>query len=78
MKANKGNPPRFCAYNSGSPRVVNGKKSPRGSTTFVTAEEFPKGKKEVVEVTFENFVRVPKETEVRFFNVTAWGQIFEE
>ena len=78
VEANKGNPPRLCAYNSGSPRVVNGKKSPRGSTTFVTAEEFPRGWKGVIEVTFENFVLLPDETEVRFFAVTAWGPIPEE
>jgi hypothetical protein len=78
VEVNKGNPPGLCAYNSGSPRVVKKKKSPRGSKTFVTAEEFPKGRKDVVEVTFENFVLLPDETEVRFFTVTAWGPIPEE
>jgi hypothetical protein len=75
LEANMRNPPRLCAYNSGSPRTVKKKKSPRGSTTFVLAEEFPMGLKDVVEVTFENFVQLPNEVEVRFFTVTAWGPL---
>src|SRR5437879_1180441 len=69
---------QHCAYNSVSPRVANKKRSPRGSKAFVTAEEFPKGRRDVVEVTFENFVLLPHETEVRFSTVTAWRPIPEE
>jgi hypothetical protein len=78
VKANEGNPPRLCAFNSGSPRVVGGKKSPRGSKTFVTAEEFPRKCGDVVEVTFEGGVILPDETEARFVTVTPWGPILEE
>jgi hypothetical protein len=75
VEANKGNAPRLCPYNSGSPRVVSGKKSPRGSKTFVTAEAFPKDRNDVVEVTFEGGVVLPDEAEVRFITVTPWGPI---
>ncbi len=75
VKANEGNPPRLCAFNSGSPRVVGGKKSPRGSKTFVTAEEFPRKRKDVIEVTFDGAVFLPDETEARHVTVTPWGSI---
>ncbi len=78
LEVNEGNVPRFCAFNSGSPRVVGGKKSPRGSKTFVKAEEFPKKCTEVVEVTFEGGVNLPHETEARFVTVTPWGPITSE
>src|SRR5262249_48751140 len=44
--------PKFCRYNSGSPRCSNGYKSPRGPKTFVSAQEFDGTPSNVVEVTF--------------------------
>ena len=32
--------PLFCRFNSGGPRVVGGRKSPRGATTYQRAEHF--------------------------------------
>lgn len=44
--------PRFSRYNSGSPRWSNGRPSPRGPDTFLTAHEFDGTPSSVVEVTF--------------------------
>jgi hypothetical protein len=54
---------RFARVNSGSPRCVNGKKSYRGSNTFLPLTQFPGRPSHVVEVVFENFVSLPEETE---------------
>jgi uncharacterized protein DUF7002 len=59
-------PPRFCAYNSGSPRCSNGDKSPRGPNTFVEAAAFTRLASQVVEVTFENAVTIPSGAEYGF------------
>jgi Family of unknown function (DUF7002) len=37
--ANPGSDPLFCRYNSGSPRCSNGRGSPRGPNTFLSAGE---------------------------------------
>src|SRR4028119_1783767 len=62
VDANPDNPPRFCRFNSGSPRRVGGRASPRGPETFQTAGacDYPPG--EVVEVTFENRAFLPPDT----------------
>lgn len=51
--------PRFCRYNSGSPRCSNGQKSPRGLDTFVHAADFSGTPSAVVEVTFERPIVIP-------------------
>ncbi|MEO1716406.1 MAG: hypothetical protein AAFR76_04775 [Planctomycetota bacterium] len=51
-------PPRFCRYNSGSPRCSGGRGSPRGPRTFLAAEEFHQRPSDVVEVTFRGAVRL--------------------
>jgi len=48
--------PRFCKYNSGSPRCNGGHPSPRGPSTFVHAAEFGGTPSAVVEVTFRGSV----------------------
>lgn len=44
--------PRFCKYNSGSPRCTGGQRSPRGPGTFLRPSAFPHRAGEVIEVTF--------------------------
>lgn len=61
---NPGIEPLFCKYNSGSPRIVNRKKSPRGPNTFVRPTEFPGTACEVIEVTFAGPVSLPLSTEI--------------
>src|SRR5256885_179662 len=56
--------PRFCRYNSGSPRCSHGKKSPCGPRTFLTQSDFGDTASNVVEVTFETEVQLPKTTEL--------------
>jgi len=75
LEANPGRVPLFCQRNSGSPRTVNGKKSPRGSDTFVTCENFPRGPRGVVEVTFEDEVVLPPDTEFRLRTDEGWAPL---
>ncbi len=55
--------PYFSRYNSGSPRHVNGRASPRGLDTFLPADRclYPPG--EVVEVTFLDELLLPADAE---------------
>ena len=59
VAANSTIPPLYCPYNSGSPRTVDRKKSPRGSSTFLPCEAFPRRHTDVVEVTFEGQINLP-------------------
>lgn len=51
--------PRFCRFNSGSPRCTGGKPSPRGPGTFLLARDFVGTPSSVVEVTFRGSVSLP-------------------
>lgn len=54
--------PKFCHLNSGGPRASSwhkGKGSPRGSSTFRIADEYPLGPSTVREVTFEKSCKLP-------------------
>jgi hypothetical protein len=64
LDQNKAATPYFCRYNSGGPRSVSGRKSPRGSTTFLTAEEWAYRASDVVEVSFVGSVWLPETTQV--------------
>jgi len=73
ITANPERPPLFCPYNSGSPRTVGGRKSPRGPRTFLPCEQFERNHRQVVEVTFEDLVVLPIDaTEVRLEPDGAW------
>ncbi len=41
---------RFCRYNSGAPRCSGGRKSPRGSQTYLSADQFQGSASDVKEV----------------------------
>jgi hypothetical protein len=64
LRANPAVEPKFCRYNSGSPRCSNGRKSPRGPDTFVAAARFEGTPSSVVEVTFEGALVLPADTTV--------------
>jgi hypothetical protein len=64
LSANVGRDPLFCKYNSGSPRWVSGKASPRGPSTFEKCGKAPFLPSGVVEVTFRSSVRLPADVEV--------------
>ncbi len=51
--------PRFCRFNSGSPRCSGGKPSPRSLGTFATAREYPGTPSSVVEVVYRAPVALP-------------------
>ena len=63
LAANSGVVPRFCRYNSGSPRCSNGNRSPRGPDTFLLAPDFPETPSKVVEVTFEQVIALPQDAQ---------------
>lgn len=58
------NGPEYCRFNSGGPRCSDGKKSPRGMSTFVEADQadFTLGK--IREVVFRDIFVLPESTEV--------------
>jgi uncharacterized protein DUF7002 len=76
LSANPSTEPLFCPYNSGAPRTVNGKKSPRGPTTFSKACDFPRRRSEVVEVTFVRKVVLPPDAELRYSPAGPWQSLF--
>lgn len=51
--------PLFCRFNSGSPRCVNGRRSPRGPDTFVCSDRFDGSSSNVAELTFPGGVDLP-------------------
>jgi hypothetical protein len=55
--------PLFCRYNSGSPRVSYGNKSPRGPNTFLAADDFDETPSKVVEVTVDTDMAIPAGTQ---------------
>lgn len=59
LAANPAVLPRFCKYNSGSPRCSNGIRSPRGPETFLSAEGFDGTPSTVVEATFDTEILLP-------------------
>lgn len=52
--------PELCKYNSGAPRSTKGRRSPRGPSTFVEPQDALFNNSDVREVTFRNFVVLPK------------------
>jgi len=74
--ANPSAVPLFCPYNSGAPRIVNSKKSPRGPDTFLKACDFPRTSSEVVEVTFLREIVLPPDTELGEGPKGSWESFF--
>jgi hypothetical protein len=69
--------PLFCRFNSGSPRCVDGRKSPRGPDTFLPADQFAGSCSEVAEMTFPKGVSLPNCTECGSTPQGPWRQLFE-
>jgi hypothetical protein len=65
IEANRRAPPYFCLFNSGAPRTVAGRKSPRGPDTFLTADAWPASPSKVAEISFLDSVSLPEATQVR-------------
>jgi hypothetical protein len=73
MLANSDIEPLFCRFNSGAPRVVGGRKSPRGSETFQRAEAFDGTPSQVVEVVFRDSLVLPTSTQVSTSYSGPWN-----
>lgn len=65
----------FCRYNSGSPRVSYGNKSPRGPGTFLPAQRFSGVPSSVVEVTFESELQLPATTQFSAHPFGPWKKL---
>jgi hypothetical protein len=63
---------RFSRYNSGAPRCSGGKYSPRGSRTYLAANEFPGTASEVVEVVATGEFALPTNVEMSFDLGLTW------
>ncbi len=66
-------PPHFCRFNSGAPRKNNGQPSPRGPDTFLTADDWHEPRSMVIEVSFQDNVRLPPTCQV--LEGTSWQQL---
>lgn len=75
LRANPNAQPQLCAYNSGSPRCVNGAKSPRGPDTFRCAPDFDGRPSDVVEVTFAETLRIPGDAEYGLEPAGPWQRL---
>jgi hypothetical protein len=76
LSANPSTEPLFCPYNSGAPRTVNERKSPRGPDTFSKAFDFPRTPSKVVEVTFLKKVVLPSDAEFGNDPIRSWQELF--
>src|SRR5262249_6706185 len=65
--------PYFSRFNSGGPRTVAGRKSPRGPDTFLAAKNWIDTPSRVVEVSFVGSVSLPQTSEV--WEGTGWQQL---
>ena len=63
---------RFSRYNSGAPRCSGGKYSPRGSITYLAANEFPGTASEVIEVVATGEFALPTNVEMSFDLALTW------
>lgn len=75
LQANPLATPYFCKFNSGSPRTVNGRKSPRGPDTFLPSDAFDASPSKAVEVTFCTQIIIPRDTEVGHRPTGPWKQL---
>jgi hypothetical protein len=75
LLANPAVTPRYCKYNSGSPRCSNGVKSPRGPDTFLLAADFDGTPSKVVEVTFDTEIILPPNAEVGAHPNGPWDRM---
>jgi hypothetical protein len=66
----------YCRYNSGSPRCSYGRKSPRGPNTFQPVDKFEGRPAEVVEVTFNQPLTLPANTNISAHPTGPWKQLF--
>ena len=66
----------FSRFNSGAPRVVASRHSPRGASTYVDAPAFSGTTADVVEVVFRGRVKLPPDTEFAASYDGRWQTLF--
>lgn len=67
----------FSRFNSGAPRSVGGRRSPRGGETYVDAVRFRGTVQDVVEVVFRDRLRLPTSAEWATSYQGPWRLLFE-
>jgi hypothetical protein len=77
LSANPSVAPRFCRFNSGSPRCSHGRKSPRGPDVFLLTEDFSGTPSDVVEVTFDAEISIPIDSELGISPQGPWNSMFQ-
>lgn len=75
LSVNRSGNPLYCRYNSGSPRCFDGKKSPRGPNTFLSAIDFQETPSKVVEVTFDTEIILPPTTQFGMHPSGPWKNL---
>ena len=78
LAANPGAMAQFCRYNSGSPRCVQGRRSPRSERTFLDHADVDFQRNQVVEVTFRGEVGLPFDAELGDRPGGPWMRLFED
>lgn len=68
---------RFSRFNSGAPRVVSRRRSPRGAATYADAGRFEATVKKVVEVVFRDRLQLPRDTTWARSYRGPWQLLFE-
>ena len=75
LAQNLGVQPCFCKFNSGAPRQYQGRKSPRGSQTFLPAGLCTYTCGIVAEVTFLDSVRLPDDSQMSDCTTGPWSPL---
>jgi len=75
LDTNQTTEPLFSRYNSGAPRMVNGKRSPRGAETYLDSRQFNGSASDVTEVVFPQRVVLPSDTEVSSSYSGPWEKL---
>jgi len=76
LDANPELEPLFCRFNSGAPRASHGRKSPRGSTTYVSEHALDGTVDHVKEALFCGAVKMPLTSQMASSYSGPWAQVF--
>ena len=77
LSENTGTKPFLCLYNSGAPRCTQGHGSPRGPSTFLSADTFDLPPSRVVEVTFRSTMKLPLSVQAAASLEGPWQRLMD-
>ena len=73
---NCGASPRFCSYNSGAPRQVNGKGKPARASTFSYGDQYDRTPSNVKEVVYQAAALLPATAEISCSPQGPWRPLY--